>query len=158
MLRPTPGDLRGAEKQHWNNRSTALEWSVLKYWGGGGLNRFDGYPTSPAASVMAQNIHLFGPHEGFLTHKWVIKGNKQITDKHSDETEMRTQQKRVATDTWRSLRCRATHWNTRANENQHLNIGGPSNRQKKLRPQPTKINSFMSGPSLSLTPDPPACN
>ena len=26
------------------------------------------------------------------------------------------------------------------------------------RPQPTKINSFMSGPSLSLTPDPPACN
>ena len=29
---------------------------------------------------------------------------------------------------------------------------------KKLRPKPTKINSFMSGPSLSLTPYPPACN
>ena len=26
---------------------------------------------------------------------------------------------------------------------------------KKLRPKPTKINSFMSGPSLSLTPNPP---
>ena len=50
------------------------------------------------------------------------------------------------------------HWNTGAKENKELNPGGPSNRQKNLRPQPTKINSFMSGPSLSLTPDPPACN
>ena len=50
------------------------------------------------------------------------------------------------------------HWNTGAEENQQLNPGGPSNRQKKLRPKPTKINSFTSGPSLSLTPDPPACN
>ena len=37
------------------------------------------------------------------------------------------------------------HWNTRAKENQELNPGGPGNRQKKLRPQPTKVNSFMSG-------------
>ena len=37
------------------------------------------------------------------------------------------------------------HWNTGANENQQLNPGGPSNRQKKLLPQPTKINSLMSG-------------
>ena len=39
-----------------HNRSTALERSVLKYWGGGGgqvLNRFYGYPTSPSVSVMA---------------------------------------------------------------------------------------------------------
>ena len=28
----------------------------------------------------------------------------------------------------------------------------------KKAPAPTKINSYMSGPSLSLTPDPPACN
>ena len=45
------------EKSH--SRSTALERLVLKYWGGGGgqgLNRFYGYPTSPSASVMAQNI------------------------------------------------------------------------------------------------------
>ena len=27
-----------------------------------------GIPTSPSASVMAQNIQLFGPREGFLTH------------------------------------------------------------------------------------------
>ena len=60
-----------------HNRSTALERSVLKYlWGGGGLNLFYGYPTSPSASVMAQNIQLLGPHEGFLTHQWIITGNK----------------------------------------------------------------------------------
>ena len=42
-----------------HNKSTAaLEQSVVKYGGGGrgGLNRFYGYPTSPSASVMAQNI------------------------------------------------------------------------------------------------------
>ena len=33
----------------------------------GGLNRFYGIPTSPSASIMAQNIQLFGPREGFLT-------------------------------------------------------------------------------------------
>ena len=38
-----------------HNRSTALERSVLKY-GGGGLKRVFEIPTSPSASVMAQNI------------------------------------------------------------------------------------------------------
>ena len=42
----------------------------------GGLNRFYGIPTSPSASIMAQNIQLFGPCEGFLTHQWIIMGNK----------------------------------------------------------------------------------
>ena len=42
----------------------------------GGLNRFYGFPTSPSASIMAQNIQLFGPREGFLTHQWIITGNK----------------------------------------------------------------------------------
>ena len=42
----------------------------------GGLSRFYEYPTSPSASVMAKNIQLFGPHEGFLTHQWIITGNK----------------------------------------------------------------------------------
>ena len=42
----------------------------------GGLNRFYGYPTSPSAYIMAQNILLFGPREGFLTHQWNITGNK----------------------------------------------------------------------------------
>ena len=66
---------------------------------------------------MAQNIQLFGPCEGFLTHQWIITGNKQITDKYYDETKMRTRQKqRVATDTWRSLGCRTTpleNWSKR---------------------------------------------
>ena len=38
----------------------------------GGLNRFYGRPTSPSASVMAQNIQLFVLRGGFLTHQWII--------------------------------------------------------------------------------------
>ena len=26
----------------------------------------------PSASIMAQNIQLFGPRGGFLTHQWII--------------------------------------------------------------------------------------
>ena len=97
-----------------HNRSNALERSVKKLLGG--LNRFYGYPTSPSASIMAQNIQLFGPREGFLTHQWIITWNKYITDNYYDEAKMRTRQKRVATDTWRSLGCRTTpleHWSKR---------------------------------------------
>ena len=50
--------------------------TVSKITGGGGLNRIYGIPTSPSTSVMAQNIQLFGPREGFLTHQWIITGNK----------------------------------------------------------------------------------
>ena len=97
-----------------HNRSTVLERSVKIL--GGGLNRFYGYPTSPSASIMAQNIQLFGPREGFLTHQWIITGNKQITDKYYDEAKMRTRQKLVAIDTWRSMGCRTIpleHWSKR---------------------------------------------
>ena len=38
----------------------------------GGLNRFYGRPTSPSASIMAQNIQLFGPRGGFQTHQWFV--------------------------------------------------------------------------------------
>ena len=48
------------------------------------------------------------------------------------------------------------HWKSGAKEEHQLSPGGPSNR-RKLRSQPTKMNSFGSGPSLSPTPDPPAC-
>ena len=37
----------------------------------GGLDRFYGYPTTPSASIMAQNIQLFSPCGGFLTHQWI---------------------------------------------------------------------------------------
>ena len=66
---------------------------------------------------------------------------------------MRTRQKRVATDTWRSLGCRTTpleHWSRRKPT---VEPRWAKQQTKKLRPKPTKINSFMSGPSLSLTPD-----
>ena len=64
---------------------------------------------------------------------------------------MRTRQKRVATDTWRSLGCRTTpleHWSKRKPT---VEPRWAKQQTKTLRPKPTKINSFMSGPSLSLT-------
>ena len=64
---------------------------------------------------------------------------------------MRTRQKCVATDTWRSLGCRTTpleHWSRRKPT---VEPRWAKQQTKKLRPKPTKINSFMSGPSLSLT-------
>ena len=128
-----------------------------KYWGGG-LNWFYGIPTSPSASIMAQNIQLLGPCEGFLTHQWIITGNKYITDKFYDEAKMRTRQERVATDNRRSPGCRTTpleHWSKRKPT---VELRWAKQQTKKLRPKPTKINSFMSGLSSSLTPDPPACN
>ena len=76
----------------------------------GGLNRFYRRLTSPSASIMAQNIQLFGPRGGFLTHQWIITCNKYITDKSYDEAKMRTRQKCVATDTWRSLGCRTRRY------------------------------------------------
>ena len=89
-----------------HNRSTALERSVKKLLGG--LNRFYGHPTSPSASIVAQNTQPPGPRGGSPSHQWTITWNKQTTDKHRDEAKMRTRQKRVATDTRRSPRCRTT--------------------------------------------------
>ena len=62
---------------------------------------------------------------------------------------MRTRQKCVATDTWRSLGCRTTpleHWSRRKPT---VEPRWAKQQTKKLRPKPPKINSFMSGPSLS---------
>ena len=39
----------------------------------GGLNRFYRRLTSPSASIMAQNIQLFGPRGGLLTHQWILR-------------------------------------------------------------------------------------
>ena len=50
-----------------------------QYKNTGGLNRFYRIPTSPSASIMAQNIQLFGPREGFLTHQWIITFLKSPT-------------------------------------------------------------------------------
>ena len=100
-----------------NNRSTALERSVKITLGWGVLNRCYGISTSPSASVMAHNIQLFDPREGFQTHQWIITGNKKITGKYYNETKMRTQQKqRAVNDIWRLLGCLTTpleHWSKR---------------------------------------------
>ena len=93
-----------------------------------------------------QQKHRLGTvsKKGFLTHQWIITGNKQITDKYYDETKMRTRQKqRVATDTWRSLGCRTTpleHWSKRKPT---VEPRWAKQQTKKVRPQPTEINSFM---------------
>ena len=63
---------------------------------------------------------------------------------------MRTRQKCVATDTRRPLGCRTTpleHWSRRKPT---VEPRWAKQQTKKLRPKPTKINSFISGPSLSL--------
>ena len=44
-----------------HNKRNRLGTVSIKILGGGGLNRFYGNPTSPSASVMTQNIQLFGP-------------------------------------------------------------------------------------------------
>ena len=124
----------------------------------GGLNRFYRRLTSPSASIMAQNIQLFGPRGGFLTHQWIITWNKSITDKYYDEAKMRTRQKCVATDTWRSLGCRTTpleHWSRRKPT---VEPRWAKQQTKKLRPKPTKINSFMSGPFRLIKPHQWPCN
>ena len=124
----------------------------------GGLNRFYRRLTSPSASIMAQNIQPVDPRGGPPTHQQTTTWNKQITDKYYDEAKTRTRQKRAATDTWRPLGCRTTpleHWSRRKPT---VEPRWAKQQTKKLRPKPTKINSSMSGPSLSLTPDPPACN
>ena len=58
---------------------------------------------------------------------------------------MRTRQKRVATDTWRSLGCPTTpleHWSKRKPT---VEPRWTKQQTKKLRPQPTKINTFFFG-------------
>ena len=49
----------------------------------GGLNRFYRRLTSPSASIMAQNIQLFGPRGGFLIH-----GSSRETNKSQINTMM----------------------------------------------------------------------
>ena len=69
---------------------------------------------------------------------------------------MRARQKqRVVTDNWRSLGCRTTPLEQWSKRKPTVEPRWAKQQTKKLRPQPTKINSFMSGSSLSLKPDPP---
>ena len=87
---------------------------------------------------MAQNIQLFGPRKGFLTHQWIITGNK----KSQINTMMKQRwglDRNVLRLTPRDPRgAEQHHWNTGAKENQQLNPGGPSNRQKSSGPNQLK--------------------
>ena len=102
----------------------------------GGPNRFYKRLTSPPAPTMAQNTQPFGPRAAPPTHQWTTTWNKQITDKYYDEAKMRTHVLRPTPgDPWD---VEQHHWNTGAEENQQLNPGGPSNRQKSSGPNQLK--------------------
>ena len=63
---------------------------------------------------------------------------------------MRTRQKRVATDTWRSLGWRTTpleHWSKRK---PLLNPGGPSNRQKSSGPRKETVWIYIGRTGFTL--------
>ena len=68
---------------------------------------------------------------------------------------MTRQKKRVATDTRRSPGCRTTPLEHCSTRKPTVEPRWVKQQTKKFRPQPIKINCFMSGPSMSLTPDPP---
>ena len=76
---------------------------------------------------MAQNIQLFGPRGNSSIHHV-----KQITDKYYDEAKM------IDRNVLRPTPGKQHHWNTGAEENQQLNPGGPSNRQKSSGPNQLK--------------------
>ena len=65
------------------------------------------------------------------------------------------QKQRVATDSWRSLGCRTTPLEYWSKTKPTVEPRWAKQQTKMLRPQLTKINSFMSGSSLCLTLDPP---
>ena len=70
--------IRTAEQE--NSQEPQQEYrlgTVSIKMGGGDGGALTGYTgSSPSASLMAQKIQLFGPREGFLTHQWIITGNK----------------------------------------------------------------------------------
>ena len=138
-----------------HSRSAALERSVKITWG-----------LKPVLRVPNLALSFYhGSKHTVVRSAWRFSSSsmdhhvKQINpDKYCDEAKMRTRQKRVATDTWRSLWCRTTpleHWSKRKPT---VEPRWAKQQTKKLRCKPTKINSFMSGLSLSLTPDPSAYN
>ena len=55
-----------------HNRITALERLVLKYWGGGGLNRFYGYPTSQVSQDSEQREATFNITSGVNQPKHIF--------------------------------------------------------------------------------------
>ena len=57
-------DSKNSKEPQQKYRLGAVSIKIL-----GGLNRFYRRLTSPSASIMAQNIQLFGPRGGFLTHQ-----------------------------------------------------------------------------------------
>ena len=57
-------DIKNSKEPQQKYRLGTVSIKIL-----GGLNRFYRRLTSPSASIMAQNIQLFGPRGGFLTHQ-----------------------------------------------------------------------------------------
>ena len=65
-------DSKNSKEPHKKYRLGTVSIKIL-----GGLNRFYRRLTSPSASIMAQNIQLFGPRGSFLTHQWIGRAIKE---------------------------------------------------------------------------------
>ena len=77
------------EPQHRHRLGTVSK----DYWvGWGGWLNMISY-IKPSPFFLLQWFETFGPHEGSLTHQWIIIENKQIMDKTYKESETKTRQK-----------------------------------------------------------------
>ena len=96
----------------------------------GGLNRFYRRLTSPSASIMAQNIQLFGPRGGFLNASSRETNKSQINTMMKQRWGLdRNLLRPTPGDPWG---VEQHHWNTGAEENQQLNPGGSTSLSKRL--------------------------
>ena len=138
-----------------HNRSTALERSVLKYWRLKPVLRDPNLAISffyDWKHIVSCSVHV----KVFL----LINGSSRETNKSQINTMMK---QRWGLDRNNVLRpTPGDPWGVELHRcDKRKPIVEPwwaKQEAKTLRSQPTKINSFMSGLSLSPTPDPPACN
>ena len=90
VLRPPHGTTPAAVKSNKNQKRGPFKSNenIHKKEGGSyyvvsankasSVTGFTGYQPRPRSK--AQNIQLFGPHEGFLTHQWVITTRRAIKE------------------------------------------------------------------------------
>ena len=91
---PTPMMYKSTTVKNYKRRPT-LKRSVIKYCGKLKLCLLDLDPNpSPKPLQWFETFYL---RDGFITHQRINIGNKQITNKAYDESEMRTLQKRIVT-------------------------------------------------------------
>ena len=106
-------DSKNSKEPHQKYRLGTVSIKIL-----GGLNRFYGRPTSPSASIMAQNIQLFGPRGGLETLStvefvdsstscmitfYIVFGSSSFTDFHSLKGFLKTDREKCQ---WKQISIR----------------------------------------------------